>query len=138
MQPVRLQLTRCLGLAALSCGLVAAAGAHELTLQECLEGSDFIRHAAMSRDYGMTREAFLERMQSDLVLIQQYPPELRWFVQDEADAELLTGAATLVFDSPQTPEAHQSEFLEACTQHMTSASPEDASEDALGQVSLPR
>jgi hypothetical protein len=105
------QLTLAAVMGALSC----AAAAHDLTLAECVEGGDFIMHAAMSRENGMTREAFLERMQNDIRLIQAFPPQLRWFVQDEDDERLLTWAARLVFDSPREPESHQSEFLAACT-----------------------
>jgi len=108
-------LAQRLTLAAAFCGLPLVAMAHDLTLDECLEGSDFIMHAAMSRENGITREAFLERMESDIHLIQAFPPELRWFVQDEDDADLLTSAARLVFDSPREPHSHQSEFLAACT-----------------------
>src|SRR5262245_20389256 len=107
-------LAKQLVLAAAIGGLSCATVAHELTLAECAEGSDFIMHAAMSRQNGMTREAFLERMESDIRLIQAFPPHLRWFVQDEDDEELLTSAARLVFDSPREPESHQSEFLAAC------------------------
>ena len=92
------------------------AQAHELTMNECLEGSDFIKNAALSRDYGMTRDDFLGRMESDLELIQAFPPELRWFVQDQDDETLLVGFAQSVFDSPQAPESHQSAFLAACEQ----------------------
>ncbi len=88
-------------LAAIMGGLALPAQAHELTMSECLEGSDFIKNAALSRDYGMSREDFLGRMQSDLVAIQAFPPELRWFVQDEDDETLLVGFAQRVFDSPQ-------------------------------------
>ena len=102
--------------AAVMSGLALPAQAHELTVNECLEGSDFIKNAALSRDYGMTREAFLGRMESDLVLIQAFPPELRWFVQDQDDETLLVGFAQSVFDSPQAPESHQSDFLAACEQ----------------------
>jgi len=102
--------------AAVMGGLVLPARAHELTMSECLEGSDFIKNAALSRDYGMTREDFLGRMESDLALIQAFPPELRWFVQDQDDETLLVGFAQSVFDSPQTPEHHQSDFLAACVE----------------------
>ena len=102
-------------LAAVLAGLHSAVPAHDLTLAECIEGGDFIKNAAMSRENGMTREAFLGRMESDLRVIQQFPPQLRWFVQDRDDEELLTWAARLVFDSPREPESHQSEFLAACT-----------------------
>ena len=107
-------LAKQLVLAAAIGGLSCTAAAHDLTLAECAEGGDFIMHAAMSRENGMTREAFLERMESDIRLIQAFPPHLRWFVQDEDDEELLTSAARLVFDSPREPESHQSEFLAAC------------------------
>ena len=107
-------LAKQLALAAAFGGLPYVAAAHELTLDECLEGSDFIMHAAMSRENGMTREAFLGRMESDIRAIQQFPPQLRWFVQDQDDEELLTHAAQLVFDSPREPQSHQSEFLAAC------------------------
>ena len=105
-------------LAAVMGGLALPAQAHELTMSECLEGSDFIKNAALSRDYGMARDDFLGRMQSDLVAIQAFPPELRWFVQDQDDETLLVGFAERVFDAPQSPELHQSEFLTACVQQM--------------------
>jgi len=97
-------LAKQLTLAAAMGGLSCAAAAHDLTLAECVEGGDFIMHAAMSRENGMTREAFLERMESDIRLIQAFPPQLRWFVQDEDDEQLLTWAARLVFDSPRARE----------------------------------
>jgi hypothetical protein len=110
-----------LALASAISGIACAAGAHDLTLAECAEGGDFIMHAAMSRENGMTREAFLERMENDIRMIQAFPPQLRWFVQDEDDEELLTSAARLVFDSPREPESHQSEFLAACTARVSDA-----------------
>jgi len=114
-------LAKQLTLAAVIGGLPYVAAAHDLTLDECLEGSDFIMHAAMSRENGMTREAFLGRMESDIHAIQAFPPELRWFVQDQEDEELLTSAARLVFDSPREPQSHQSEFLAACTARVGSS-----------------
>jgi len=107
-------LAKQLALAALLGGLSCAAAAHELTVAECVEGGDFIMHAAMSRENGMTREDFMARMENDIRMIQAFPPQLRWFVQDEDDEQLLTWAAQLVFDLPREPESHQSEFLEAC------------------------
>ena len=55
-------LAKHLTLVAVLGGLPYVAAAHDLTLDECLEGSDFIMHAAMSRENGMTREAFLENL----------------------------------------------------------------------------
>ena len=123
-------LAKQLTLVAAMGGLSCAAGAHDLTLAECVEGGDFIMHAAMSRENGMTREAFLERMESDIRLIQAFPPQLRWFVQDEDDEQLLTWAARLVFDSPREPESHQSEFLAVCTARLgATTDPHAASAD---------
>jgi hypothetical protein len=111
---------------ALSAGS-APAGAHDLTLNECMEGSDFIKNAALSRDYGITREEFIERMRSDILAIQSFPRELRWFVQDEQDEALLIAHAERVFDEPRAPESHQSEFLEVCVSRITAeAEPEPA------------
>jgi hypothetical protein len=124
-------LAKQLALAAVLCGLPYLAPAHDLTFDECLEGSDFIMHAAMSRENGMTREAFLERMESDINLIQAFPPELRWFVQDQDDEELLTSAARLVFDSPREPQSHQSEFLEACAARVGNSTDAQAGIPAL-------
>ena len=106
--------------AALSC-MSSAASAHGLTFDECIEGGEFIKHAAMSRDYGIKRADFLERMQADITAIQQFPPQLRWFVQDDEDAALLTGAAERVFDAPREPEAHESDFLQTCAAHVARA-----------------
>lgn len=103
-----------LAAAAVLGALSGSAQAHRLTLRECLEGSDFIKNAALSRDNGITREAFLDRLEGDLRIIKQYPPQLRWFAQDREDEALLTEAARGVFDSPRAPETHQSEFMATC------------------------
>lgn len=94
------------------------AWSHDYSLDECLEGSDFIRNAALSRDNGISGVEFLGRMRSDIVLIQAFPPELRWFVQDEEDEMLLLTHAARVFDEPRAPESHQSSFLQACLERM--------------------
>lgn len=92
------------------------AGAHSLSLEECREGGEFIRHAAMSRDAGITRQFFMDRLEQDIALIQAFPPELRWFVQDDYDARLLSAAAASVFDSPGSPEQHEARFVSDCIQ----------------------
>ncbi|MFO1323893.1 MAG: hypothetical protein U1F15_07490 [Burkholderiales bacterium] len=89
-------------------------GASALTVGECFEGSDFITNAARARENGMTRAAFLERMEEDLMLIQAYPPQLRWFAKDEDDERFLLEAARDVFDAPDAPEGHRARFLSAC------------------------
>jgi hypothetical protein len=105
-------------LAVMSAGLALPAAAHELSINECVEGGDFIMHAAQSRDYGLTREEFIGRMQGDLLAIQSFPQELRWFVQDEDDEALLVAHAERVFDAPQEPAAHQADFLSMCFARM--------------------
>jgi hypothetical protein len=106
----------------LACGLMLGSlalvavlsTAHPLSVQECFEGGDFIAHAAEARDNGMTKAAFNDKLLADIYMIQAFPRELRWFVQDPEDAEFLLAEATLVFDRPQVPEAHRSDFLSRC------------------------
>ena len=90
--------------------------AHPLTLTECNEGGEFIRNAALARDNGMTREIFVDKLTEDLVMIQSFPPQLRWFVQDSGDEKLLSDAVFKVFDEPMTAEQHESSFIGACIQ----------------------
>ena len=97
---------------ALAGSLAAAASAP--TVDECFEGGDFIANAARARDNGVRREAFLARLAEDLMLIQAYPPELRWFAKDADDEAFLAHAARDVFDDPAAPEAHRARFLAAC------------------------
>jgi hypothetical protein len=96
--------------------LIAAgpAASRAIPVDECIEGGEFIRHAAMSRDSGITREFFMDRLAEDIMMIQAFPPQLRWFVQVESDEKLLTGAAARVFDEPRTPEEHETAFIEEC------------------------
>jgi hypothetical protein len=101
---------------ALVLNVCGPASAHPLSLAECREGGEFIRHAAMSRDAGITRQFFLERLEQDIALVQAFPPELRWFVQDDDDARLLTAAAARVFDEPANPEKHEARFISDCIQ----------------------
>jgi hypothetical protein len=97
--------------AALAC---APAQAGTPTPVECREGGEFIRNAALARDAGMPREDFIGRMQTDFVLIRAFPPELRWFVKDEADEAFLLAEASAVFDKPQPPARHEEQFLRHC------------------------
>lgn len=98
---------------ALGCG-VATAAASAPSLSECLEGSDFIANAAIARDHGMAREAFVERLEADMMIIHAFPPELRWFVKDIDDERFLHAQVETVFDAPAMPEDHRQAFLRAC------------------------
>ena len=95
-------------------GAGAPASSHQRTLQECLEGGDFIANAAHARDNGMSKAAFIDRLLDDIRLIQAFPPELRWFVVDPEDAEFLHEESSKVFDAPRRPEAHRAQFLSRC------------------------
>jgi hypothetical protein len=88
--------------------------AHSLTLDECTEGGEFIRNAALARDNGVTREFFVNKLAEDLVMIQSYPPPLRWFVQDPSDEKFLSDAVFKVFDEPVKAEQHEATFVGAC------------------------
>ena len=83
-------------------------------MAECLEGSDFIANAALARENGMPRALFLDRLEEDLVVIQSFPPQLRWFAKDRDDEVFLFESARQVFDQPLTPEQHRARFLAAC------------------------
>jgi hypothetical protein len=108
---VRRALALLLGLSA---SLGVPADAHTPSPQECLEGGDFIAHAAESRDHGMARAEFLDKLVADIYLIQAFPPSLRWFVVDPDDAEFLRDESARVFDAPLPPEAHRGQFLARC------------------------
>ena len=101
-------------LLALSILSLPPAIAHELSKQECMEGTDYIRNAALSREQGMTESAFMDVFDNDLVMLRSIPPTLRWFVQDEDDAEFLRSALNEVFRLPATPDQHARNFAEAC------------------------
>ena len=90
----------------------ALASAH--TAQECREGADFIFNAALSRNNGLTRELFLERLNADLFVIRSMTAPLRWFARDRADEALLVRHAEQVFDSPGLPRQHADAFLGEC------------------------
>lgn len=86
--------------------------------QECAQAAQFIRNAALARDAGTTtREAFLRRLEDDLMLIKSVPSEMRWFARDLSDEAFLRDAVRRVFDMPIAPRAHESEVLVGCSSH---------------------
>ena len=95
-------------------GLNSYSMAHALSPDECVEGGDFIRNAALSRDNGMDGTTFVTKMLADLVAIRSFPPAIRWFVQDQQDEDLLVKAAVAVFENPLDPETHRHGFLGSC------------------------
>lgn len=111
---------RRVALAVLCFGLMQAgtSSAGRPTMEECLEGSDFIRNAALSRDAGVSADAFIDRMKDDFFAIRAFPSELRWFVHDEGDESFLSEQARLVFDESVAPEEHRAHFLLVCVDRM--------------------
>ena len=76
-----------------ACGFVLAdpAAASRPSMNECFEASDFISNAALSRDGGMSPEAFLGRMEDDFIAIRAFPNDLRWFAHDPDEFWAVTG-----------------------------------------------
>lgn len=91
-----------------------AANGHELSIDECREGADYIRNAAISREHGMSETAFMDIFDNDLAMIRAIPKELRWFVQDDDDAGFLRSALNEVFQHPRAPAEHAMDFAHAC------------------------
>ena len=92
----------------------STAQAHALSLDECAEGSDFIRNAALARDEGMQERQFVAQFQADVQALQRLPAELRWFVQDKDDEVFLLSAVRDVFRKPRPAPVHQAQFAVAC------------------------
>jgi hypothetical protein len=111
LSAVRSLVTLVAGLAALA---ASPAEASVPSVNECLEGSDFIANAAVARENGISRRIFIARLEDDLTLIHAFPPELRWFARDEDDERFLHAAVEVVFDAPAAPEDHRAVFLRAC------------------------
>lgn len=94
--------------------LPAISGAHPHSAAECAEGGDFIGNAARARDNGVSEADFIGRIQDDIEAIQALPPQVRWFVEDDEDAQFLLAAATDVFRNPKETHAHRADFIKAC------------------------
>jgi hypothetical protein len=99
---------------ALGLGWAGVAAARPIPYKECAEGGEFIRNAALARDMGITREFFIAKLEEDLVLIRAFPPELRWFAQDDEDELFLSERAAQVFDAPRKPHEHEAAFVREC------------------------
>ncbi len=100
-----------------------AADTPQLSARDCREGADFIRNAALSRDAGMRAEAFLARLEEDLVVVMAMRPAVRWFVYSEREADLLRVAVASVFARPSDPQRHASTFLAGCETLRASSAP---------------
>jgi hypothetical protein len=119
-----------IALAASFAAVVQLAAASVPTMNDCLEASDFVANAARSRDNGVDRESFVDRLHQDFVAIRAFPPSLRWFVKDDDDETFLAGAAADVYDHPQAPDQHRRRFLRACLERAMATEPHDAASRA--------
>lgn len=96
--------------------LIGAAHAHERTDKECREAGDMIEHVAQARDSGSrTLAQTLADFRADIIAISQFPPEQRWFVEDEDDARVLLNGVERVWRAPKSPREQGDEFYEDCT-----------------------
>lgn len=87
-----------------------------------------MRNTALGRNH-ISRQEFMDTMIADIGRIQQVPVELRWFVQDDQDAELLLRHDDLAFTNPRDPEIHHDEFLAECQTRMVSEPAADGTEN---------
>ncbi len=94
----------------------AIAASH--TAAECREGGEFIRNAALSRNNGLPREAFLNHLIADLSMIRGLPASVRWFARDEADESLLIRNAEHVYAQRLSPKEHEAAFLAECSRNI--------------------
>lgn len=90
------------------------AQAIEVNASECQEGSQFIGNAAQSRKNGATKEMFVGKLDEDLFVLENIPPELRWFAHGEEEAQFLRAAVLEVFEFPREPKEHAGAFLTSC------------------------
>jgi hypothetical protein len=118
---MRLFLTKTILLAAVLSLSVGQAFARKPTVQECREAGEFIRNAALSRDNGMKRDAFIDRLQGDLMAIRGHPPAMRWFAQDEEDEAFLIASVETVFDQPKKSTEHETDMLHKCLARVDSS-----------------
>ena len=81
---------------------------------ECRQGGEFIRNAAISRDNGLPKDAFLRHLIADLSMIRGLPEGMRWFARDEADESLLIRNAERVYDYRMSAKDNEEAFLAEC------------------------
>lgn len=90
------------------------AQAIEVDASECREASQFIGNAAQARKNGATKEMFVGKLDEDIFVVSSYPPETRWFVHGDAEAQFLREAVKSVFEFPRDPKDHAASFLADC------------------------
>lgn len=122
-----MQKLRRLILLVICAGIPYAASARDFfpTAKECHEASEFIEHAAMSRDNGYSKEKLVGRFDEDIMILSGMDPQKRWFVRSPGAIQFLRRALVDVFSAKRKPLDHGSTFLRSCMMHVIVISPED-------------
>lgn len=110
--------------AALTLWPARSAHAHGRSDHECTEAAEMIGHFADARDAhsldeskGVGKEEALSQYDAGWEVVKTFPPELRWFLEDDDDNNLLRAGVEKVFDHPElTPEMLNTEFKAGCIQ----------------------
>lgn len=104
---------------------VASASDFLPTARECHEASDFIEHAAMSRDNGYSKKFLLGRFDDDMMVLRGMDPQKRWFVRSKGATQFLRQALVDVFAVKRKPGDQAGIFLRSCMAHVLALSPDD-------------
>ena len=87
------------------------------TQQECREASDFIKHAAMSRDNGYSQKKLVQRFDDDVLILSGMDPQKRWFIRSPGATRFLRAALVETFEAPRQPKDQAARFLQSCMDH---------------------
>lgn len=98
----------------LSLAMAGPTVAQVLTAADCAEGGDFVHNAALSRDYGIKAEHFVDTLEGDLERIRDMAPAARWFAYSKVEEDLLRMATHGVFLLPRDAAFHREDFVGRC------------------------
>lgn len=91
--------------------LVAKPASH--TIRECVEGSQFIRNAMLSRNNGHAHKV-RDHFESDVIVLRTLPKHLRWFIYTPRDEVFVRAWINKALASHQDPRQIEQEFLVRC------------------------
>lgn len=84
------------------------------TIKECWEGSQFIMHAAQSRDNGYSSAKFKMQLEADFRILRRLPLASRWFIYTPEDEKFVRAWVNEAYDKKRNPEELAQEFLVRC------------------------